>query len=92
MWALALLIPYVRKSGGSGRDLLQAGMIPEAAVFVLFLTLSPLSRASSGDFYAGADTLAQSLRSLYDVSLAHGCAMRPFLPFCATPWRSGSLC
>lgn len=38
----------------------------------LLFVISPLSMATSRDFYHGVDTLAASLRSMYKVSLAHG--------------------
>ena len=46
-----------------------------AGCLVLFLVF-PISGASAANFYAGADSLAASLRSLYDVSLAHGGPLR----------------
>ncbi len=46
-----------------------------AGCIVLFLVF-PITGASAANFYAGADSLAASLRSLYDVSLAHGGPLR----------------
>jgi hypothetical protein len=47
-------------------------VIPALTGCAVFFLVAPLANATSGDFYAGAQTLAESLRSLYDVSLAHG--------------------
>jgi hypothetical protein len=149
MWALAILLAYVRKPGaGATRELLQAGValslsimanlvfvvpalaltavawamlkaarptsppelespqvskkqkkkkrkrpalseheralqafwrwmvIPALAGCAAFFLVAPLAKAAPGDFYAGAGTLAESLRSLYGVSLAHGGPLR----------------
>lgn len=47
-------------------------VIPAVAGCAVFVLLSPLAQATPGKFYAGAETVAESLRSLYSVSLARG--------------------
>ena len=50
--------------------------LPAACGLALFLIVSPLAEAKPGDLYAGASTIAESLRSLYNGSLAHGGVLR----------------
>ncbi|HLW76918.1 MAG TPA: hypothetical protein VKS01_08025 [Bryobacteraceae bacterium] len=45
--------------------------IPAIAIAILFLLASPLENASKSNFYAGASSIAQSLRSLAEASLIH---------------------
>ncbi|MGA2117251.1 MAG: hypothetical protein ABSH56_21125 [Bryobacteraceae bacterium] len=47
-------------------------VIPAAAGCAVFILISPVAQSTPGKFYAGAQTVAESLRSLYSVSLAHG--------------------
>lgn len=50
--------------------------LPATCGLALFLIVSPLAEAKAGDLYAGASTIAESLRSLYNGSLAHGGMLR----------------
>jgi hypothetical protein len=47
-------------------------LVPAAAIGVLFLLLAPLEAAKGEDFYAGSESLADSLRNLATASLEHG--------------------
>jgi uncharacterized membrane protein len=51
--------------------------LPVGAIAVLFLMISPLASATSDAFYVGVTSIAESLRSLAEVSIAHG-----------SPWRN----
>ena len=63
-------------------------VLPIVSMAVLFLIISPLESSGSSDFYAGASSLAESLRSLASVSLAHGGPLRQN-PF--TGWATDAL-
>jgi hypothetical protein len=51
-------------------------VIPAVAGCALFFLVAPVANAPKGSFYAGAETLTESLRSLYSVSLARGGPLR----------------
>jgi hypothetical protein len=54
-------------------------VLPAAGAAILFFLIAPLEKATSANFYVGADTIAESLRNLSIVSVAHG-----------GPWRNTS--
>ena len=41
------------------------------AIALVFFLAAPIQKARSGDFYAGAATIGESLRSLFEISFAH---------------------
>jgi len=45
--------------------------VPSAAIAILYVLLAPVENASMENFYVGAATIADSVRSLTKVSLAH---------------------
>jgi len=50
--------------------------LPIAGVALIFFLTAPLELARSGDFYAGLQTAAESLRNLASASLEHGGLLR----------------
>ncbi len=51
-------------------------VVPALAGCIVLFLVFPIANATAGNFYAGAGSMAASLHSLYDVSLAHGGPLR----------------